>query len=223
MNPDTTNLNHYPTDILDRIRADFGENQQQVIADIQELLRADKCFQRPQLVRATIHLADKDVHRLKKMIVQAKIDWRDILLWAEYKMEDGKTIQIRDFHKAFGSENIEKAQLQQDLCSFCRIPEKELDTSDYFDTLAVWTENIKNRVFKLVVGDCPLEDLEKHISKEEKYTYYHYFKCSCGNYCRSGVCIRSSVPILERMDKLPRDLIATYKKMDNSVIGEDYL
>src|SRR5690606_6261542 len=38
---------------------------------------------------------------------------------------------------------------------------------------------------------------------EEKFAYYHYFKCDCGNYIRTGVCIRSSVPILEYIDELP--------------------
>ena len=107
-------------------------------------------------------------------------------------------------------------------CKYCSIPEKKFAISDYFETISKWTKYVDKGIFKLVVGDCPLKDLSKHVSKEEKQTYYHYFKCTCGNYCRSGVYIRSSVPILEKLDKLPDDLISSYKMKTNIVIGNDY-
>lgn len=86
-------------------------------------------------------------------------------------------------------------------CKYCIIPDRELNSKDYFDKMTLWRQ--KDGLFKFIRGDTPFENLEEVISKEEKYAYYHYFECNCGTYIRSGVCIRSSVPILEYIDVLP--------------------
>jgi hypothetical protein len=103
------NLNLYPIDIVSRMKSDFGNNYHQAVWRIQELIISDKSFQSHRIIRAIIHLGNKDVDHLKKIISQAKTDWRDILLWSEYKEENGKTIQLRDFNKEFGNETLKKA------------------------------------------------------------------------------------------------------------------
>ena len=108
-------------------------------------------------------------------------------------------------------------------CKHCFIPNRKLKISDYFNTLSKWSKYVDTGIFKLIVGDCPLTDLEKHISSEKKYIYYHYFKCKCGKFCRSGICIRSTIPILEKMDEIPNDLISKYKLKEDIIIGDDYL
>jgi hypothetical protein len=88
-------------------------------------------------------------------------------------------------------------------CEYCEIPKRELNTTDYFNQMILWRQYVKDGNLKFKGGDSSLENFEEEISKEEKYVYYHYFECICGNYIKSGVSIRSSVPILEHIDKLP--------------------
>lgn len=92
------------------------------------------------------------------------------------------------------------------MCKYCDLPNRKLTSIDYFEKLALWRKYVKDNLFEFKGGDTLLENFEEEISKEEKYVYYHYFKCNCGNIIRSGVCIRSSVPILEYIKKLPKEL-----------------
>jgi len=91
-------------------------------------------------------------------------------------------------------------------CSHCEIPERKLNSNDYFDKMKLWRRYVDEGIFKFIGGDSSLESFEEAISKEEKYIYYHYFECSCGTYIRTGVCIRSSVPILEHINSLPSEI-----------------
>ena len=90
-------------------------------------------------------------------------------------------------------------------CKYCIIPNKELTTKDYFEKMTLWQQYVKEKIFEFKGGDCSLENFKEEISREEKYVYYHFFKCNCGKTIRSGVCIRSSVPLLEYIDNLPVD------------------
>jgi len=103
------NLNLFPLDIKNGIQSDFGKNNHKAIIRIQELIISNESIRNHRInriIRAIIHLANKDSDHLKKVIGQAKTDWRDILLWAEYKDENGKTTQIKDFNKEFGNETL---------------------------------------------------------------------------------------------------------------------
>jgi len=55
-----------------------------------------------------MHLSNKDVEYLEEIIRQAKTDWRDILMCAEYKYlgEKQNPLRIRDFNNEFGNEDI---------------------------------------------------------------------------------------------------------------------
>ena len=88
-------------------------------------------------------------------------------------------------------------------CKYCTIPDRELNTKDYFDKMILWRQYVNDGHLKFKGGDTSLENFEEEISREEKFIYYHYFECDCGNFIKSGVCIRSSVPILEYIDKIP--------------------
>ncbi|MBV7441314.1 hypothetical protein KRX57_07765 [Weeksellaceae bacterium TAE3-ERU29] len=91
-------------------------------------------------------------------------------------------------------------------CEYCTIPNRELTFEDYFDKIELWRKYVTKGLFKFKGGDTSLEDLEEEFYEGEKYVYYHYFECNCGNYIRTGVCVRSSVPILEYIDELPIEI-----------------
>ena len=82
-------------------------------------------------------------------------------------------------------------------CTYCEIPQRKLTIDDYFEKMSLWRKYVNQGILKFIGGDTPLENFEEEISKEEKYTYYHYFECNCGNFINTGICVRSSVPILE--------------------------
>ncbi|ABG57868.1 protein chain elongation factor EF-Tu [Cytophaga hutchinsonii ATCC 33406] len=95
------NLNLYAEDIKHKLRADFGEKYPEAFRSMQRFIISDNAFQNPRIIRAVIYLANKNILQLEKTIQQARTDWRDILLWAEYQEENGQTIQVRDFTNEF--------------------------------------------------------------------------------------------------------------------------
>ena len=94
----------------------------------------------------------------------------------------------------------------KDRCTYCEIPDRKLNTKDYFDKMSLWRQYVDDGLLKFKGGDTSLENFEEEISIEDKYIYYHYFECNCGTYIRAGVCIRSSVPLLEHLDSLPSEI-----------------
>ncbi|WP_430409564.1 elongation factor Tu [Kordia sp.] len=97
------NLNLYPIDIIKRLQKDYASNLGEAMRSIQELLISHKDFQSHRIVRALVFTGNKDIVQLKKMIALARIDWRDLLLCAEYETADTR---VRNFTKEFGKEEI---------------------------------------------------------------------------------------------------------------------
>ncbi|HLV42465.1 MAG TPA: hypothetical protein VKY37_09310 [Brumimicrobium sp.] len=91
-------------------------------------------------------------------------------------------------------------------CSYCDLPKGDLNYKDYFEKIALWRQYVNEGIFKFIGGDTALETLEEEVFKEEKYVYYHFFECTCGSFLRTGICIRSSIPILEHIKSLPSEL-----------------
>ncbi len=85
-------------------------------------------------------------------------------------------------------------------CEFCKIPNRKLNTNDYFEKLSLWKDYVSQGIFKFIKGDTSLENLEEEIYNENKYVYYHYFECKCGKKIKTGICIRSSVPLIEYIE-----------------------
>ncbi|WP_272152104.1 elongation factor Tu [Tenacibaculum aiptasiae] len=104
---ESINLNLYPIDIIDKIKSDYRQNWNKAFSEIQKLIISDESFRNNRIVRAIIHLGNKDIVNLEKVIEQAKKDWRDILLWSEY---DKKEKRVRDFNNEFGNEEIKASR-----------------------------------------------------------------------------------------------------------------
>ncbi len=80
----TINLNLYPTDILKRLESDYGKNYGEAIRKIQMLIISNKELRSNRIIRAIIYLGNNDIVQLEKIIELAMIDWRDLLMQAEY-------------------------------------------------------------------------------------------------------------------------------------------
>lgn len=76
------------SDIQLVISQDFPEEQHEIVRDVLDWY-GDQDYQRdPIRVRlAALKLADGDLGELKEMINAARVDYRDILSWAEYPNE----------------------------------------------------------------------------------------------------------------------------------------
>ncbi len=82
------NLNLYPKDILKKIEVQFGESREEIIRKLQDFIKKNKSFRKARLIRAILYLSNGSEVQIENHIKQAEIDWRDILLWAEYDKND---------------------------------------------------------------------------------------------------------------------------------------
>ena len=103
----TINLNLYPTDIINRLECDYGKNFLEAKRRIQELIISNKEFRSERIVRALIYAGNKDIVHLKKMIELTRIDWRDLLMNAEYEYPNKR---VRNFDNEFGNEKIKASR-----------------------------------------------------------------------------------------------------------------
>jgi len=61
------------------------------------------------------------------------------------------------------------------------------------------TDLVKQERLEFFAGDCPLDEVEDHLSEEIHYTIKHYFRCKgCKKYFFIGACIRGK-PIYKTM------------------------
>ncbi len=87
------------TDIYQKIERDFGVQTPLALAALDQLDAKTKGLVSPRLVRSIVYLAKGDVSALEKYIDLAQVDWRDVLLQAEYSYPDDT--RLRDFDKTF--------------------------------------------------------------------------------------------------------------------------
>lgn len=76
---------------------------------------------------------------------------------------------------------------------------------DYFWAFQTLRERMMLGTLEYLAGNCPPEDIEKHIDKEDLYTMRHYFRCSCGKIFFIGYCCRG-MPLGQIVDELPANL-----------------
>lgn len=97
-----------PIDIQIRLQNDFGKNYSEAFELLNSSVMSDDYLNHPRIIRCIVFLANKTLDGLQVSIGQAKVDKRDVMLWAEYNnLNDQETPKrIRDFNKTF--EDCEK-------------------------------------------------------------------------------------------------------------------
>ncbi len=91
-------------DILGRIQENFGEDYHLALLEIGRWKSEAEGAVVDRVLRAVVHLASGSLDELKRMIVVARQDFRDVLYWSEY---DEFKIRLRDFNNPFGEEVID--------------------------------------------------------------------------------------------------------------------
>ena len=90
------------SDILTQIKLQSGENHKKVIEILENELSENDFLNSNRIIRCIIFLSEKNIEKVKENINLAKIDWRDIILLAEYENnENSEPKLIRDFNKPF--------------------------------------------------------------------------------------------------------------------------
>lgn len=84
---------------------------------------------------------------------------------------------------------------------------------NYIPSISFIRAMIKQDRLELYAGDCPLEEVEKHLWEEKHYTVCHYLRCTkCNQYFFIGACIRGT-PIYKILGGLAEE------KIDNILWG----
>ena len=90
------------SDILTQIKLQFNENHKKLIETLENELSENDYLNSNRIIRCIIFLSEKNIEKVKENINLAKIDWRDIILLAEYENnENSEPKLIRDFNKPF--------------------------------------------------------------------------------------------------------------------------
>ncbi len=90
------------SDILNQIEIQFGKNYKNVLEILETELSENDFLNSNRIIRCIIFLSENNIEKLKENINLAKIDWCDIILWAEYENnERNEPILKRDFNKPF--------------------------------------------------------------------------------------------------------------------------
>lgn len=93
-----------PTDILKQIENQFSDNVYTAKNSIHDyyIELKNEYKNHDQIIRAIIYLSNSSLQLLNENISKAKTDWRDVLVMAEYGLDDKKNlVPVRNFNEPF--------------------------------------------------------------------------------------------------------------------------
>jgi len=89
------------TDISMKVRNDFDrpDEIELVLSLLEDFTKQHHDLSSDRIMRCVVFVANGDLDLLDKALELAVIDYRDLIVWAEY---DEKRLQVRDLSKPFG-------------------------------------------------------------------------------------------------------------------------
>jgi hypothetical protein len=91
-------MDDIPADIESRISSDFPEEDRVSALDVIRSLAAQIDREVPRILRCVLFLSRGELPLLAYNAEQARLDYRDVIYWAEYDEQDR---QVRDFNQPF--------------------------------------------------------------------------------------------------------------------------
>ena len=90
------------SDITKRVRNDFNrpDDARLVLSVLEDFQKQNPDLSSDRFIRCLVQVADGDLGRLDQAIELAVVDFRDLIVWAEY---DENRLQIRDLSKPIAS------------------------------------------------------------------------------------------------------------------------
>jgi hypothetical protein len=86
-------------DIYQKIENDFGERANEVREELKVLDAKTKGMIGNRIIRAIVYLSNGDISTFHEKVKLAQVDWRDVLMQAEYSYPENE--RLRDFDKTF--------------------------------------------------------------------------------------------------------------------------
>ena len=87
------------SDIYHKVENDFGKGANEIHEELKVLDAKTKGLNSNRIIRAIVYLANGDVSTFHEKVKLAQIDWRDVLMQAEYSYPENE--RLRDFDKTF--------------------------------------------------------------------------------------------------------------------------
>jgi hypothetical protein len=90
------------SDITTRVTNDFDRPDEAglVLSVLEDFQKQNPDLSSDRIIRCMVQVANGDLDRLDQAIELAVVDYRDLIVWAEY---DENRLQIRDLSKPFAS------------------------------------------------------------------------------------------------------------------------
>lgn len=83
----------------------------------------------------------------------------------------------------------------------------------YLEILKLLDEFEKKDILELYAGDSYLNDVEYHITEEDRYTINYYYRCkNCGKIFYLGFCCRGG--FVFKIDEYPKEYAKTIEDVD---------
>ncbi len=86
-------------DIYQKIENDFDERACEIHEELKVLDAKTKGMISNRIIRAIVYLSNGDVSTFHEKVKLAQVDWRDVLMQAEYSYPENE--RLRDFDKTF--------------------------------------------------------------------------------------------------------------------------
>lgn len=98
----------FKEDIIKRIQAEFGLESNKAIEILNHAIQKTDYLNLDRIIRCIVFLSKGNLNDLKKIIIAATNDPRDIILWAEYEKlsDDFNYKRLRDFNISFEENRI---------------------------------------------------------------------------------------------------------------------
>jgi hypothetical protein len=94
-----------PEDIIAKVRRDFSEDEEisilQLLNEYHQRLRQPE--HSPRILRCIVFLADGSFDKFAAAVKLAQLDWRDLIVSAEYDGWSGEEHHVRNFNSPFVS------------------------------------------------------------------------------------------------------------------------
>ena len=89
-----------PEDVLMWVNGHFREGERAAALELlSEAVDEGNQPVRPRLLRCAVIGSRGDIDRLREMVAQLRIDWRDVIVSGEYDILDGQLVHVRDLNQ----------------------------------------------------------------------------------------------------------------------------
>lgn len=100
-------LKQLPNDIIHEMKIRFNSDFDSALNILNKYLNEKEYLNSDRIIRCVVFLTKNGLKNFEKNLILAKIDPRDVILWAEYEIKNKmEPKRVRDFNKTFTESTI---------------------------------------------------------------------------------------------------------------------